>query len=82
LFAAFLLGLLVAAAAVGSDATTATPMVYSLSVARGWLAVISVSNLALFGGGQDSSGGCSIVVDIFNVTSGFWNTALFMLCVF
>jgi hypothetical protein len=78
LFGAALFALL-AAAAVVADATAATALVdysnYTLNVARYDLVATSVSNLALFGGGQVSGGSPSNVVDIFNSISGLWTTA-------
>jgi len=45
-----------------------------LSEARDLLAATSVNNLALFGGG-DASSGVSSVIDIYNSTSNIWSTA-------
>jgi hypothetical protein len=47
----------------------------SLSIARRGLAATSVSDLALFAGGQDFTSAPSRVVDVFNSTSGVWSTA-------
>jgi len=46
----------------------------TLSEARGYLAVTSVGDLALFGGGSNSTS-FSARVDIYNSTSGTWSTA-------
>ncbi len=68
MFAAVFFGLLAAAAA--------SPLVvfsnYTLSAARSYLAATSVSNLALFGGGQDNSGRSNVVdVLLSGCLSGF-----------
>jgi hypothetical protein len=64
---------LVAVAAVATDVTAASALLvysnYTLSSARDNMAATSVSNLALFGGGN------SDMVDLFNSISGVWTTA-------